>query len=182
LALYAGKDLGWLARRRTERHLGRCLECRREVETFLAVRDELTELNELPAMSWHRMAAEMKANIRLGIAAGECVREEPSLSPLAWFASARAAVACASVVAVVAAGLFLERPAPPPVTPAVTADSTVLRAIPNGIELNQGGQSLTLLHMRAGDVTYTAGAQGSMRARYVDSDTGNITINNVYVQ
>jgi len=34
----------------------------------------------------------------------------------------------------------------------------------------------------ANDVIQTVGAQGSMRARYVDPDTGYLTINNVYVQ
>jgi hypothetical protein len=84
-------------------------------------------------------------------------------------------------MALVTAGLFLERPTPP-APPAIASDGAVLRATANGIELNQGGQTLSLLHVRSGDVTYSAGAQGSMRAGYVDSDTGNVTINNLYVQ
>jgi hypothetical protein len=39
-----------------------------------AARDNLVALNDLPAISWNRLAIEMKANIRLGLAAGECVR------------------------------------------------------------------------------------------------------------
>ena len=31
-------------------------------------------------------------------------------------------------------------------------------------------------------VTYSVGAQGSMRARYVDPETGYVTINRVYVE
>jgi hypothetical protein len=31
-------------------------------------------------------------------------------------------------------------------------------------------------------VTYSVGAQGSMRARYVDPETGYVTINNVYAE
>jgi hypothetical protein len=181
LALYAGKDLGWLRRLRMERHLARCADCRNEVEAFASVRDELTGLSELPAVSWNRLAAEMKANIRLGLAAGECVRGEQPVAPLDWLSGARATVACASVAALLVAGLFLQRPAPP-APRAAGADTAILRATSNGIELNQGGQSLSLMHVRAGDVTYSAGAQGSMRARYVDADTGNVTINNVYVQ
>jgi len=38
-----------------------------------------------------------------------------------------------------------------------------------------------LLNSRAHDVNVTASG-GTMRARYVDADTGNVTINNVYVQ
>ena len=188
LALYAGKDLGWFAGRRTERHVARCSECRRAVEAFAALDDDLAGFVELPALSWNRLAAEMKANIRLGLAAGECVRGASSAAPLTWFSGVRAAMACAGMVVLVAAGLFLERSTPP--APPVVADgSMVFRATANGIELKQDGQSMSLLHNRASqtpggqlDVTYSAGAQGSMRARYVDLDTGNVTINNVYVQ
>ena len=152
--------------------------CRRSA----SLRTALLELNELPAIPWNRLAAEMKANIRLGLAAGECVRGERcggAVRP--GYPGTRALTACASVMALLAAGLFLERPTPPP--PPVTAvQARFLRATANGIELNQGGQTLSLLHVRAGNVTYSAGAQGSMRAGYVDSDTGNVTINNVYVQ
>jgi len=187
LALYAGQDLGWFARRRTERHLTRCRECRDEVQAFAAARDNLVALDELPDISWNRLAIEMRANIRLGLAAGECVRDERTASPFAAFgmlSNGRALTACASVMALVAAGLFLERTAPLAPTPLMGAASqgSVLRATADGIELNQGGQTLSLLHVRSDDAIYSAGAQGSMRAGYVDSETGNVTINNLYVQ
>ena len=70
-----------------------------------------------------------------------------------------------------------------PNRPAVQASQeSVLRATANGIELNQGGETLSLLHVRSDTAIYSAGAQGSMRAGYVDSDTGNVTINDLYVQ
>lgn len=184
LALYAGQDLGWFTRRRTARHLSRCRECRGEVQAFASARDNLAALDDLPAISWKPLAAEMRANIRLGLAAGECVRGARTPSPLALFvqfSNARAFAACVSVMALVAAGLFLQRPTP--TAPAMAASQgSVLRATASGIELNQGGETLSLLHVRTGDVTYSAGAQGSMRAGYIDSDTGNVTINNLYVQ
>ncbi len=184
LALYAGQDLGWFSRRRTERHLARCSECRDEVQAFEAVRDQMAALNQIPAISWNRLAAEMKANIRLGLAAGECVRAETaarSFNPFSLLSSTRAFAACASVMVMLAAGLMLQRPTP--VAPvALASGNSVLRATANGIELNQGGQTLSLLHVRSTDVAYSAGAQGSMQAGYVDSDTGNVTINNLYVQ
>jgi hypothetical protein len=181
LALYAGQDLGWFTRRRTERHLARCPECRGEVQAFGSARDNLAALNELPALSWNRLAIEMKANIRLGLAAGECVRGQRTVSMFQSLSDARALTACASVMALVAAGLILQRPAPV-APPAIARDSAVLRATAGGIELTQGGQTLSLLHAHSGDVAYSAGAQGSIRAGYVDSDTGNVTINNLYVQ
>jgi len=181
LALYAGEDLGWFRRLRTERHLASCSACRAEVAAFSAAREELAGMSDLPAIPWSRLAAEMKANIRLGLAAGECVRPPQSLAAFAWLSGGRGFAAFASVAALLVAGLYLQRPAPPP-APLAARQDAVLRATANGIELNQGGQTLSLLHVRAGDVTYSAGAQGSIRARYVDSDTGNVTINNVYVQ
>lgn len=179
LALYAGQDLGWFQSRRTERHLARCLECRLQVRAFASASEELASLNELPAIAWNRLASEMKANIRLGLAAGECVRAE-STPPLAWMTNVRALAAAVSVMVLVAVGLFLERPAPS--VPQIAKDNAVLRATADGIELNQGGQTLSLLHLRSENVTYAAGAQGSMRAGYVDADTGNYTINKLYVQ
>jgi len=190
LALYAGKDLGWFAGRLAERHVARCRECRQAVEAFSGLHDDLVGFVAVPAVSWSRLAAEMKANIRLGLAAGECVRGESSVAPLAWISGMRAAMACAGMVVLVAAGLLLDRSTPPaPRVPVGKDESMVLRATASGVELNQGGQSMSLLHVRAAqgpggqlDVTYSAGAQGSMRARYVDLDTGYVTINNVYVQ
>jgi anti-sigma factor RsiW len=183
LALFAGQDLAWFARRRTERHLAGCPACRNEVQAFSAARDQLVALDEMPAISWNRMALEMKANIRLGLVAGECVRAERSAGRALFeiFSGARALAAGASVMVLIAASLLIERPMPlPPV--AAAGEGSVLRATASGIELNQGGRSLSLLQIRAGDVSYSAGAQGSMRADYVDSDTGNVTINNLYVQ
>src|ERR1035438_9855471 len=116
LALYAGQDLGWFRRRRTEGHLARCRQCRGEVQAFASARDHLVALNELPAISWNRLAIEMKANIRLGLAAGECVRGERTASPLGWvgiLSGARGLAACARGMALGAAGVILQRPTPP---------------------------------------------------------------------
>lgn len=187
LALYAGRDLGWLVRRRTERHLAVCQECRDEVQAFTAARDHLIALDELPAISWNRLAIDMKANIRLGLTAGECVRDGRLAglrAPLGMLSTLRTLTAGASVMALVAAGLFLQRPAPFVGTAPLAASSegSVLRATATGIELREGGETLSLLHVRSDNAIYSAGAQGSIRAGYVDSDTGNVTINNLYVQ
>src|SRR5690242_7416633 len=100
LALFASQDLGWFARVRTERHLNHCRECRNEVEAFASLSEGLVELNELPAISWNHLAAEMKANMRLGLAAGECVRNgQPVAGPLTWFSGNRALAVCASLIA-----------------------------------------------------------------------------------
>ena len=178
LALLAGGDLGFLARWRAERHLAECDRCRSELDAYRRLREVTTELAEVPEIPWNRLAAEMKANIRLGLMAGECVRpEKPRLHETAWFTRGRAVVAFASAGALLVAGLILERPAPH-----VASNEIVLQATPNGIQVTGQDQALGLMHEGAQNVTYTVGAQGSMRARYVDPQTGLVTINNVYVE
>ena len=180
LALYAGNDVGFLARRRTGRHVARCARCREEVEAYSALRAQASGLAELPGLHWNRLAAEMKANIRLGMAAGECVRDSRAerAAGVSWFGG-RALATYASIAALLAAGVLLERPVP---LPPAAAEGITLEATAEGIALKGGGHTLSLLHRRAGEVTFSASAQGSMRARYVDSETGYVTINNVYAQ
>jgi hypothetical protein len=184
LALHAGADLGWIARWRVERHLAQCERCRDEVDAFVATREIIPELAEIPEVSWNRLAAEMRANIRLGLEAGECVRTESvSLSQNPFFSGARAAVALASVVALLFTGIALERPAPKPMI-AAADDMFVVEATANGIQIGRNGQALRLMNPDRLDphqrVTYSSGAQGGMRSTSVDLDTGTVTINNVY--
>jgi hypothetical protein len=179
LALQAGGDLGWLERWKTARHLSGCSACRDEVAAFSEVREILPELNEMPEVPWNRLAAEMRANIRLGLAAGECVRfSDPPLRESPLFHGARALVAFASVCAMLATAVVLERPTP------VHASEPVVQATDNGIQRRFGDRAFGLMHpgAQAQDVTYTVGAQGTMGARYVDSETGAMTMTKVYVE
>ncbi len=75
LALLAGGDLGVWARWRMRLHLSGCERCRRELEQFEFSRERLRSApEEVPGeVNWAPLAAEMKANIHLGLAAGECV-------------------------------------------------------------------------------------------------------------
>jgi len=179
LALHAGGDLGPWARWRTARHLAQCESCRQEVAAFEDMRQILPELAEVPELSWNRLAAEIKANVRLGLAAGECVRgPEPALRESAWFTGGRWAVAFASIVALVVFGVVLERPAP--IAPRVAGP--LVETTGYGIQVQSGGQTFGLTNGDARQVTYLMDAQGSMEARYVNPETGNMTINTVYVQ
>jgi hypothetical protein len=80
----------------------------------------------------------------------------------------------------VCAGLWLQRSSPAP--DAGPAEGVVLQATAGGIERKEGGQVLTLMNRRSDDIIQQVGAQGSLRARFVDSETGYVTINNVYAQ
>jgi anti-sigma factor RsiW len=184
LALHAGGDLGWFARYRVERHLSQCDRCRDEVDAFAATRDIIPDLAEIPEVPWNRLAAEMRANIRLGLEAGECVRAgDVPLRQTPLFNWARAAVALASIVALLVTGIALERPAPTPLT-AVADDITIVQATDNGIQIRRGAQAFRLNNPYRLDpqqpVTYSIGAQGSMGARYVDPETFYVTINRVH--
>jgi hypothetical protein len=184
LALHAGGDLGFFARRRMQRHLGKCEACRDEVSRYEGVREITADLAEIPEVPWNRLAAEMKANIRLGLAAGECVRaSEPPLHARPLFTRTRAAVAMASIVALAVTGLMLERPAP------VLADEgVVVQATANGIQIRKGRHAFRLMNNVGDDaqqplrVTYSSDAQGAVGARVVDPQTNYITTNRVYVE
>ena len=184
LALHAGGDLHWFARWQTERHLSRCERCRDEVDAFGATREIFSDLAEIPEVPWNRLAAEMKANIRLGLEAGECVRSgDLPLRDTAVFTGLRSAVAMASIVALLVTGIILERPAPR-ANVAAADDTLVIQATHDGIQIRRGGAALRLMNPdRLGPqqrVMYSPDAQGSMKARYVDPETGNVTVNNVY--
>jgi len=186
LALHAGGDLGPIARWRTSRHITHCDRCREEVAAFAGMIEILPELGEMPEVPWSGLSAEMKANIRLGLAAGECVR--PGEVPLrkSLFSGARAAVAMASAAALLVTGLMIEWPVKRPnfarFGGRMFESGIVLESTKDGIEVGQGRQALQLRNAGASAVTYSVGAEGSIGARYLDPKTGYVTINNVYVE
>jgi anti-sigma factor ChrR (cupin superfamily) len=179
LALHAGGDLQPLRRWLTARHLARCADCREEVAGYDEMRELLPELAQLPEISWNRMAAEIRANIRLGLEAGQCVRvSEAPLRP-ASMAGWRAAVAFAVVLVLVTTCMVLERPMP--AAPHVA--ETSVESTRDGIQVQAGGERmLGLMNGGVQRVTYTLDAQGAMGARYIDPETGSVTINTVYAQ
>ncbi len=179
LALHAGGDLGPFARWRTARHVARCESCREEVAAFDEVRQSLPGLAEVPDLQWNRLAAEIKANVRLGLAAGECVRSvDPPLRESTLFNRGRALVAFACAAVLLVTGMVLERPVPT----AAREEGPLVQNTQNGIEVTAGGETLGLTNNGVQRVTYSLDAQGSMGARYVDPETGYVTINTVYVQ
>jgi anti-sigma factor RsiW len=176
LALHAGGDLGPLRRWLTARHVAGCAECREEVASYSEMREMLPELAEMPEISWNRMAAEIKANVRLGLEAGECVRSTELPSHRASMTGWRAVVAFASVVVLVGGCLVLERPAPQ----IVHAAETAVESGKDGIQLQAGDdRMLGLMNVGAQKAVYHFDAQGSMGARYMDPETGSVTINTV---
>jgi hypothetical protein len=152
----------------------------------------------LPAgVSWDRLASEMAANIRVGLAAGECVapRRPARAYPAAW----RIATTLAALSALLVFAWWLN--VPPSETVALKgAMKKVAHALPwpgtgmledrgplvevsaAGIQLRENGGVLGMSQGVARPVSVTLSVQGSARARYVDADTGQVTITGVYAQ
>jgi hypothetical protein len=183
LALYAGGDTSWWRRLRIGNHVRHCEQCSRQVEEFRGVAEFLeAQRDELPAgFDWSEAAAAMKANIRLGIAAGECVARAPQRAPMGWRAPAMAL----PVLLVIVLGWILQS-VPPPLHVAMAPDNgpaaVVLHAGPAGIGVEQDGRGFRLLQPLAAQNVEVSARGDSVRSRYVDGETGQVTISYVYAE
>ncbi len=174
LALLAGGDCGFARSFLLHRHIRQCPDCAAEVDEFSALREETADFMP-PAVNWEDLATEMRANIRLGLEAGECVRYSV---PAPKNRNPRLVVAFASLVALIGTGVFYSRHQNGKEAHGSVA---VLHSTPEGVEIRSGVSSLELLNRKASITDQTVGAQGQIGVRYVD-DTGSVTINNVYLQ
>jgi hypothetical protein len=174
LALFAGGESSPLMRLFLNRHVRRCSECMKQVNRFELLRLELREL-EPPALDWNRLSAEMRANIHVGLEAGECVRQAAVRRN--W--NPKLAIAFASLLLLVGAN-FLLRTSPPNAQLQPKETAAVLESTGSGLELRHGGSSLTLLNRDGVVAGRTVSAQGEIGARYINA--GAVTINNVYLE
>jgi len=202
LALFAGRDLNFLSDWRIGRHVSGCERCRATVGAFEALRSETAALGELPPeIAWNRLASEMKANIRLGLSAGECVAGgrfgDAPPKRLGGFGfewkpfslrrfGFQTPLAYAGVALLVLAGLWLQRPEPPLAQSAIANGATVLAVTRDGVELSEAGGSFGLRYgtapRDAREINYSVDAKGSMGARYVDTRTGYVTVVSMNVE
>ena len=173
LAMYSGADLQGIERFRVAWHLLHCKQCQAEVNAFREACANLrAELNELPqGLSWEPLESEMTGNIRVGLAAGECIAQvvKRNRQPR-W----RAAAVLASATLMLVAAWWLNLPRQP-----LSTVGVVLQSTPSGIEMQQNGAALELLH-RTGSQTIYVSAPRSLRSRSVDAETGQVTIYNLY--
>jgi len=196
LALFVSGDLSLWRAAMARFHVARCEQCRRLTQEFRADRDRLRRIaSELPAsLDWDRMAAEMTANIHLGLSAGECVAPRRRKSPaMSW----RPAAIMAGAAVMLAAGWWLNMPPSTTkalgkalaavvhgsgsVNPRGAADETgmVVSANDKGIELRENGTSLGISQGSAPPMSVSVSVQGSASARYIDTETGQVTITSV---
>ncbi len=185
LALYAGGDCGRIARIFLGRHIRNCAECASTVAEYEALLLAAPKF-EPPVSDWDSLAREMAANIHVGLEAGACVgpvRHAASWKPTAWIPGTwepRMVFAFASVLLLIGSAVVLNRPATPGNQP--VSARTVIQSSDSGIQVLTGATSITLLNHHGAMAEQTVGAQGEIRARYIDGETGAVTINNVYLE
>ena len=181
LALLAGGEAGRGSRFFLERHVRSCADCQQKVVEYRQLRAHLRE-HEIPDMNWHFLEADMRANIRLGLEAGACVRTT-QIAPR-W--NLRLSVGFAGVAALILAGFFV-----PDIGPlrdrfnasSQDASATVLQLTGSEVEIRNGDRSLMLLnHKGSTAANQTVSARGDIGTRSVDGEAGTVTINNVYLQ
>lgn len=179
LALFAGKDLGLPSRFRIALHLRACSRCRRMVNEFRGLRQFSggCERELPPGVDWDSLAAEMTANIRLGLAAGRCVTAtvvEPELPRARW----RAPAVVLPILLLIVAGWILQSLHPPLRPP---GPEFVVQTSSAGVGVERNGRGFTLLQPRTENVVYSVRGEAA-GARYVDEETGQVTISHVYAQ
>jgi hypothetical protein len=178
LALLAGGETGSIRRFFLERHLRNCENCQDSLAEFSDLRGQLTAADP-PDVDWNFLAAEMRANIRLGLEAGACVRGAQESTR--WIP--RLAVGFASLLVLVGASFFVTNSGLLRHSGNVAEASTpVLQTTGSGIELRKGAESFTFPGHQGVRTDQTVSAQGVIEARYINGDTGSVTINNVYMQ
>jgi hypothetical protein len=201
LALFAGGDLRLISRWPVARHVSRCARCGEAVESFRDARQALRAATaDLPeGLHWERLAAEMAANIHVGLSAGECIAKTPAPVRIAgrfgrvW----KPALVVGGLMLILLARWRLDFPAaerqevanamqklwPHEAAHGVesSADQSVaLEGSQDGLQVNENGSSLTLIESGSKPLLVSASTQGSVRARYVNADTGQVTITDVY--
>ena len=139
----------------------------------------------------------MTANIRVGLAAGECVTpRERKVAAISW----RPVAIAAGLVVLLAGAWWLNIPRTDTeaigralrdmatggrrAQPSATQDERgpVVGASSAGVELLENGGRMGIDQSGLEPVMYSVSTQGSASARYVDQDTGQVTITATYVQ
>ena len=189
LSLFAGGELSWPKRWTVAHHVKGCRCCQAIVEDSQKASELLREgFDCMPeGVNWNRLAAEMTGNIRVGVAAGECVSPIVGRGErLGW----RPALALASASLLIVTAWWLNIPpthrngslnGPRSGIVRSMAPGVTLRSTASAIEVQHNGSELSLTHPKGNEgTTIYATAPGSVRVSYVDQETGQVMINKVY--
>ncbi len=194
LALFSASDLPWLDRLKIRRHVSGCEHCDRQVALFRASTAELKRqaaketLTGFEAIAdWSRLEREMEGNIIVGLAAARCIDKAPKPRGFALKLSLVSGMAVLFVV-----GWTTRIPADQSMllynavrgafsgSHQQESAGPILRSSPDGIVVGSQEGSLIILHPASAMVS--ASGTSSVEARYVDDETGQVTITNVYGQ
>ncbi len=203
LALYVSGDLPLWRRALVGLHVARCSWCRQMTEIY---RDDRLRVREMasqmpPGVNWDKLSAEITANIRVGLAAGECVApRKKKTAALGW----RPAAAMAALAALLVCAWVLNMPssttqelghafsamwngrdlnARGAANPLLDTHGLVVEVNSSGIQLLENGSTvLGVSQDQSKLVDVSASVEGSASARYVDDNTGQMTITSVYAQ
>jgi hypothetical protein len=178
------------------RHLASCDACSREVSevrssTSVLRRDAATTtLSSFEAIAdWAALEREMLANIKVGLDAARCIGPARRNS----MPSIRMALCMCALFAFAAIGWWMNISRAetdrltasfrrivgmtPPLEPGSIVQTSLL-----GISVRSQGATLTLLNPAATPVTVSLSGSSAVTASYVDDETGQVTITNVYGQ
>ncbi len=193
LALYSSGDLPWANRWRLRYHVVRCVDCEQQVARFRSAKDELRREAKAQTLTgfeaiadWSRLEREMLGNIGVGVAAARCVDNVRRGRVLL----ARGAL-IAGLVALFVGGWVTHIPKEQtdhlaaslrrlvgleglPIT------GTILRATADGVAVRAQGATLTIMHPPSAVISLSGSS--AVSARYVDEQTGEVTITKVYGQ
>lgn len=190
LALYVRRDLPFLEHMKMRRHVRKCPTCRSEVVAFRNGTDRLRQsaMDEaLPGVdvNWHRLEREMLGNIAVGVAAARCIDNVGKRRVIF-----RAGWLIAGLALLFVLGWFTHIPAAEnerlfaafkgAFIPPAVHHGTELKADAEGIAVESQGATLTLMHPQSAVVSLSGSS--ALTARYLDEDSGQVTITNVYAQ
>lgn len=193
LALYLSGDLAFIPRLRLKAHLLECAACDQQLALFA---QSLTELKREAASEtltafeaiadWSSLEREMLGNIVVGVAAARCIENVgrkrawiPRLAVVGGLTSFFVGGWVSHIPREQTAHLAssLSRMVGIGQTPRL---GDVVQTTPTGIAVRSEGVTLTILHPPSAVVAVSGNS--SVEARYVDEDTGQLTITNVYGQ
>lgn len=193
LALFMSGDLPWKEMWRLRRHVNGCDQCESQVAEYRAAKGELKHEAESQTLTafeaiadWSVLEREMLGNIAVGVAAARCVDKVRRGRSLLIKSAVSAGLTMlfvagwithipreqtAHMMASLRQMIGWDRP---------QMAGTQLRTTPDGIAVRTQGATLTIMHPPSAVVLVSG--PSSMSARYVDEDSGQVTITKVYAQ
>ena len=192
VALFSSGDLPYRTKWTLGRHIKRCPDCEQQILHFRSVHAELKHQAKTETLTgfeaiadWPRLEREMLGNIGVGLAASRCIENVGRKRTMIYRVAFALALSGVFVIGWITHSpreqtghlvsslrrlMVLDRPLHP--------SGTVLRTTAEGIAVGSQGTTLTILHPATAVVSLSG--PSAVSARYIDDDTGQVTITKVY--